>query len=68
MVRVSFFVVMSTLFLASCATEQQGNETLAEDLLDCMPKATLSDVLTCASQKQNAATAPAPQAKAQSAS
>jgi len=65
MVRVSFFIVMSTVLLASCATEQPTAELPAQDLLDCVPKPTLIEVLSCASAKQGAAAAAhAPETKA----
>lgn len=54
MVRVSFFILMSTLFLSACATDQQqGNEILAQDLLDCIPNPTVVDVWTCAAKKRS---------------
>ena len=54
MVRVSFLILMSTLFLSACATDQQqGNEILAQDLLDCIPNPTVVDVWTCASKKRS---------------
>jgi hypothetical protein len=54
MVRVSFFVLMSTLFLSACATDpQQGSETLAQDLLDCIPSPTVADVWACAAKRQS---------------
>ena len=53
MVRVSFFILMSTLFLSACAIDQQpGNEILAQDLLDCIPNPTVVDVWTCAAKKR----------------
>jgi hypothetical protein len=54
MVRVSFFIIMSTLFLSACATDQQlGNEILAQDLLDCIPNPTVVDVWACAAKKHS---------------
>ena len=52
MVRVSFFILVSTLFLSACAT-QQGNEILAQDLLDCIPNPTVVDVWACAAKKRS---------------
>ena len=55
MVRVSFFILVSTLFLSACATDQQqGNEILAQDLLDCIPNPTVVDVWACAAKKRSA--------------
>jgi hypothetical protein len=60
MVRVSFLILVSTLFLSACATDQQqGSESLAQDLLDCIPNPTLADVWSCASKKQSSSTSPA---------
>ncbi len=60
MVRVSFLIVMSTLFLSACATDpQQGSESLALDLLDCIPNPTVVDLWSCASKKRSPGTAPA---------
>ena len=59
MVRVSFFILLSTLFLSACATEQQPNDTLASDIIGCMPKPTVADIWACASGKRNTATDPA---------
>ena len=54
MVRVSFLIIVSTLFLSACATDQQqGSESLAQDLLDCIPNPTVADVWSCASKKQS---------------
>lgn len=63
MVRVSFFILMSTSLLFGCAAEQQGSDSLARDVLDCVPQPTVADLWACASKKQNSATAPAPDAK-----
>ena len=51
MVRVSFFIVMSTVLLCGCAAEQQGRHSLAKDLIDCVPKPTVADLWACASKK-----------------
>jgi len=60
MVRVSLLILMSTLFLSSCASDQQqGGESLAPELLDCIPNPTLADVWACVSKKKSSATAPA---------
>ncbi len=60
MVRVSFLVLVSTLFLSACATDQQqGSESLAQDLWNCIPNPTVADVWSCAAKKQGSATAPA---------
>jgi len=60
MVRVSFLILMSTLFLSACATDQQqGTESLAQDLVDCIPNPTLADVWSCASKKHDPVAAPA---------
>ena len=60
MVRVSFLILMSTLLLSSCAADQQqGTDSLAQDLWDCIPNPTLADVWSCASKKKSSATAPA---------
>lgn len=57
MVRVSFLIVVSTLFLSACATDQQqGSESLAQDLLDCIPNPTVVDVWSCAAKKQSSGT------------
>jgi hypothetical protein len=59
MVRVSFLILMS-LLLSSCAVDQQqGSDSLAQDLWDCIPNPTLADVWSCASKKKGSATAPA---------
>jgi hypothetical protein len=56
MVRVSFLILVSTLFLSACATDQQqGSESLAQDLLDCVPSPTVADVWSCASKKHGSA-------------
>ncbi len=56
MVRVSFLILVSTVFLSACAADQQqGSEPLAGDLWDCIPNPTLVDVWSCASKKQNSA-------------
>ena len=60
MVRVSLLILMSTLFLSACATDQQqGSESLAPDLMDCIPNPTLADVWSCVSKKKSSAAAPA---------
>jgi len=60
MVRVSFFIVMSTLFLSACAIDQQqGSDSLAQELLDCIPNPTVVDVWACAAKKRSAGAAPA---------
>lgn len=60
MARVSFLILVSTLFLSACVTDQQqGTEFLAQDLLNCIPNPTVADVWACASKKQNSDTAPA---------
>ncbi len=64
MVRVRVLIAVSTIFLASCATEQPGGESLAQDLLDCVPKPTLADIWSCAHNKPSSATTPAPAAEA----
>ena len=58
MVRVSLLILMS-LFLSSCAGDQhQGSESLAPDLLDCIPNPTVADVWACVSKKKSSATGP----------
>ena len=60
MVRVSFLILVSTLFLSACATDpQQGSESFAQDLLDCIPNPTVADLWSCASKKHNSVAAPA---------
>ncbi len=60
MVRVSFLIVVSTLCLSACASDpQQGSESLAQDLMDCIPGPTVADIFACASKKHGSATAPA---------
>ena len=60
MVRVSFLILMSTLFLSACATDQQqGSDSLAQDLLDCIPNPTVVDLWACAAKKRTSVTAPA---------
>lgn len=57
MVRVSFLILVSTLFLSACATDQQqGSESLAQDLMDCIPNPTLADVWSCASKRHGSVT------------
>ena len=55
MVRVSFFILLSTLFLSACAVDQPS-DTLASDIIGCMPKPTVADIWACASGKRNGAT------------
>jgi hypothetical protein len=54
---------MSTVLLCGCAAEQQASDSLARDLIDCVPKPTVADLWACASKKQDSATAPAPDSK-----
>ena len=58
MVRVSFLIFVSTLFLSACA-QQQGSDSLAQDLLDCIPNPTVVDLWSCASKKHGSVAAPA---------
>ena len=59
MVRVSFLILMSTLFLSACVPDQQRNDFLAQDLLDCIPNPTVLDLWACAAKKHSSAAAPA---------
>ncbi len=60
MVRVSFLILVSTLFLSACASDQQqGSEFLVQDLLDCIPNPTVADLWSCASKKHGSVAAPA---------
>lgn len=59
MVRVSVLIVVSTLFLSACAVDpQQESDSLAADLLDCIPKPTVVDLWACASKKQTSSETP----------
>ena len=64
MVRVSFFVMVAMSFLCGCAAEPQGSDSLARDIIDCVPRPTVADLWACASKKQDSATAPASSATA----
>ena len=60
MVRVRFLILMSTLLLSSCAADQQqGSDSLAQELWDCIPAPTVADVWSCASKKKSSVAAPA---------
>ena len=59
MVRVRFLILVSTLFLSACATDQQGSDSLAQDLLDCIPNPTVVDLWACAAKKHGSPAAPA---------
>ncbi len=60
MVRVSFLIIVSTVFLSSCAADpQQGSNSFGQDLIDCIPNPTLVDVWSCASKTRSSVIAPA---------
>ncbi len=60
MVRVSFLIVLSTIFLSACASDpQQGSESFPHEVMDCIPNPTLVDVLSCASKTRGSGTMPA---------
>ena len=60
MVRVSILIIVSTLCLSACAADQQqqGRESLAKDIWDCIPNPSVVDVWSCASKKQSTVSQP----------